>query len=584
MGDIISLLPEHVANQIAAGEVVQRPSSVVKELLENSIDANSRNIIVNIHDAGKSYIQILDDGIGMTRKDAELCFERHATSKIKNANDLFKIKTKGFRGEALASISAVSQVELITKTKNDELGYKINIQASKISNTAEVTSSLGTSVVVKNLFFNIPARRSFLKSNQVEFRHIIDEFHRVALIHNQIHFELNHNNAEIFHLKATSRRQRIVDIFGKKFDERLVPVNEETEILKINGFVQKPEFAKKTKHQQFFFVNDRYIKSPFLNHSILSAFEGLLVQGYKPGYFLFLNVPTEQIDINIHPTKTEVKFEDEHSLYALLKSAVKHSLGQYSVSPTLDFLSDKSMNISNLKENTRPNSPRVSVDYNFNPFSNQIEDKKSFLFNDEPSNTFENSLFDTNEINPTESFQLYNKYIFYQMNNQVYLVNQNRASQRVVYERQIEFIDKSDFKIQKLVNPITLSLDKYQISVLDENNDLLLKYGFEFSYSSNSEVKIISIPDFFINIDVVQFLKTFLEKNKEGLIDAFFILDFITKQIINKYTIKNGRKLLQHEQIELVHNLLSCKEPERTPFGLPTYRKLSENELKKILR
>ena len=584
MGDIISLLPEHVANQIAAGEVVQRPSSVVKELLENSIDANSRNIIVNIQDAGKSYIQILDNGIGMTRKDAELCFERHATSKIKNANDLFKIKTKGFRGEALASISAVSQVELITKTKNDELGYKINIHASKISNTAEVTSSLGTSVVVKNLFFNIPARRSFLKSNQVEFRHIIDEFHRVALIHNQIHFELNHNNAEIFHLKATSQRQRIVDIFGKKFDERLVPVNEETEILKINGFVQKPEFAKKTKHQQFFFVNDRYIKSPFLNHSILSAFEGLLVQGYKPGYFLFLNVPTEQIDINIHPTKTEVKFEDEHSLYALLKSAVKHSLGQYSVSPTLDFLSDKSMNISNLKENTRPNSPRVSVDYNFNPFSNQIEDKKSFLFNDEPSNTFENSLFDTNEINPTESFQLYNKYIFYQMNNQVYLVNQNRASQRVVYERQIELIDKSDFKIQKLANPITLSLDKYQISVLDENNDLLLKYGFEFSYSSNSEVKIISIPDFFINIDVVQFLKTFLEKNKEGLIDAFFILDFITKQIINKYTIKNGRKLLQHEQIELVHNLLSCKEPERTPFGLPTYRKLSENELKKILR
>ena len=584
MGDIISLLPEHVANQIAAGEVVQRPSSVVKELLENSIDANSRNIIVNIQDAGKSYIQILDNGIGMTRKDAELCFERHATSKIKNANDLFKIKTKGFRGEALASISAVSQVELITKTKNDELGYKINIQGSKISKTAEVTSSLGTSVVVKNLFFNIPARRSFLKSNQVEFRHIIDEFHRVALIHNQIHFELNHNNAEIFHLKATSRRQRIVDIFGKKFDERLVPVNEETEILKINGFVQKPEFAKKTKHQQFFFVNDRYIKSPFLNHSILSAFEGLLVQGYKPGYFLFLNVPTEQIDINIHPTKTEVKFEDEHSLYALLKSAVKHSLGQYSVSPTLDFLSDKSMNISNLKENTRPNSPRVSVDYNFNPFSNQIEDKKSFLFNDEPSNTFENSLFDTNEIIPTESFQLYNKYIFYQMNNQVYLVNQNRASQRVVYERQIEFIDKSDFKIQKLANPITLSLDKYQISVLDENNDLLLKYGFEFSYSSNSEVKIISIPDFFINIDVVQFLKTLLEKNKEGLIDAFFILDFITKQIINKYTIKNGRKLLQHEQIELVHNLLSCKEPERTPFGLPTYRKLSENELKKILR
>lgn len=584
MGDIISLLPEHVANQIAAGEVVQRPSSVVKELLENSIDANSRNIIVNIQDAGKSYIQILDNGIGMTRKDAELCFERHATSKIKNANDLFKIKTKGFRGEALASISAVSQVELITKTKNDELGYKINIQASKISNTAEVTSSLGTSVVVKNLFFNIPARRSFLKSNQVEFRHIIDEFHRVALIHNQIHFELNHNNAEIFHLNATSRRQRIVDIFGKKFDERLVPVNEETEILKINGFVQKPEFAKKTKHQQFFFVNDRYIKSPFLNHSILSAFEGLLVQGYKPGYFLFLNVPTEQIDINIHPTKTEVKFEDEHSLYALLKSAVKHSLGQYSVSPTLDFLSDKSMNISNLKENTRPNSPRVSVDHNFNPFSNQIEDKKSFLFNDEPSNTFENSLFDTNEIIPTESFQLYNKYIFYQMNNQVYLVNQNRASQRVVYERQIEFIDKSDFKIQKLANPITLSLDKYQISVLDENNDLLLKYGFEFSYSSNSEVKIISIPDFFINIDVVQFLKTLLEKNKEGLIDAFFILDFITKQIINKYTIKNGRKLLQHEQIELVHNLLSCKEPERTPFGLPTYRKLSENELKKILR
>ncbi|PIX05903.1 MAG: DNA mismatch repair protein MutL, partial [Flavobacteriales bacterium CG_4_8_14_3_um_filter_35_10] len=331
MTDIIHLLPDHVANQIAAGEVVQRPASVVKELLENAIDAHATHIKLLVKDAGKILIQVIDNGFGMSPTDARLAFERHATSKINCAEDLFNLHTKGFRGEALASIAAIAHVELKTKTDNQELGTQITIEGSKVMSQEVISNPTGTSIAVKNLFYNIPARRNFLKSNSIETLHIIDEFQRAALAHPDIAFSFYHNDSNVYQLAAGNFRQRIVNVFGKKTNEKLVPITEETELVSITGFIAKPEFAKKKRGEQFFFANNRFIKSNYLNHAITSAFEGLLGSGYHPTYFLYLNVPPNQIDINIHPTKTEVKFENEQSIYAIIKSTIKHSLGQYQV-------------------------------------------------------------------------------------------------------------------------------------------------------------------------------------------------------------------------------------------------------------
>lgn len=359
MTDIIHLLPDHVANQIAAGEVIQRPASAVKELLENAIDAGASQIKLIIKDAGKTLVQVIDNGIGMSVTDARLAFERHATSKINVAEDLFKLKTKGFRGEALASIAAIAHVELITKRPVDELGTEIRIEGSKVTYQEPCVTADGTSIAMKNLFFNIPARRNFLKSENIEMRHILDEFHRVALAHPNVHFYLYNNSSELFNLPATHFRQRIVHLFGGKTDEKLVPVNEETQILKISGFVIKPEYIRKSKSMQFLMVNQRFVKSRYLNHAIANAYSGLIDHQQQPEYFIQLEIDPSHIDINIHPTKTEVKFEDEHSIYALLKSAVKHSLGQFNVAPTLDFNRDASLDTPYAYKDKTPTFPKV---------------------------------------------------------------------------------------------------------------------------------------------------------------------------------------------------------------------------------
>lgn len=368
MSSIIRLLPDHVANQIAAGEVVQRPASVVKELLENAVDAGATVIKLVIKDAGKTLIQVIDNGKGMNETDARLCFERHATSKISIAEDLFKLQTKGFRGEALASIAAIAHVELKTKQADAELGTHVIIEGSKIVSQDVAVVPDGTSFIVKNLFYNIPARRNFLKSDTVEFRHVIDEFERVALAHNNIQFVLINNGSEMFNLLASNYRQRIVNVFGGKTNEKLVPVQETTEIIEIQGFVAKPEYAKKSRGEQFFFVNDRFIKSGYLHHAVTAAFEGLLKEGTHPSYFLYLTLPPNSIDINIHPTKTEIKFDDEHALYAILRATVKHSLGQFQVAPVLDFQRDETLDTPYALENTKSVEPTVQVDAGFNPF------------------------------------------------------------------------------------------------------------------------------------------------------------------------------------------------------------------------
>ena len=371
MSSIIQLLPDHVANQIAAGEVVQRPASVVKELLENAVDAKASDIKLIVKDAGKVLVQVIDNGNGMNVTDARLCFERHATSKIRNAEDLFSIHTKGFRGEALASIAAIAHVEMKTKQENDELGTHIVIEGSKFVSQDPSVLPKGTSFAVKNLFFNIPARRNFLKSDTVEFRHIIDEFQRVVLAHPSISFTLIHNGSELFNLPKTNSRQRIVNVFSGKTNEKLVPMEEHTEIVTIQGFVSKPEFAKKNRSEQFFFVNDRFIKSGYLHHAIINAYDGLLKDTSQPSYFIYLNVPPNTIDINIHPTKTEIKFDDEQALYAILRATVKHSLGQFNIVPSLDFERDPNLDTPYEYQNKSAETPTVQFDRTFNPFQDE---------------------------------------------------------------------------------------------------------------------------------------------------------------------------------------------------------------------
>jgi DNA mismatch repair protein MutL len=378
MSDIIQLLPDSVANQIAAGEVVQRPASAVKELMENALDAGSTLIKLIVKDAGKTLIQVIDNGSGMSETDARLSFERHATSKIRKAEDLFSIRTMGFRGEALASIAAIAQVELKTKKADKELGVCIEIEGSEVKNQEACNAPCGTSICVKNLFYNIPARRNFLKTDSVELRHIIDEFQRVAIPNPQVAFTFHSNTTEIFHLEAGTLKQRLIGIFGTSYNSRLVPVEEDTGVVTIKGFVTKPEFAKKTRGEQFFFLNKRFIKSPYLHHAVQSAFEQLLPADSFASYFLMLEVDPKTIDINIHPTKTEVKFEDEKLIYAFLRSAVKKSLGQFNISPSLDF--DQEAHLYNMPLKPADGiyrQPTITVDPNFNPFKNDKSDAAS---------------------------------------------------------------------------------------------------------------------------------------------------------------------------------------------------------------
>jgi DNA mismatch repair protein MutL len=582
MSDVIRLLPDHVANQIAAGEVVQRPASVVKELLENAIDAGASRISLIVKDAGKAHIQVVDNGKGMSENDARMCFERHATSKIQKADDLFNLSTKGFRGEAMASIAAVSQVQLITKTKDDELGVRIDIEGSEVTQQQRATAAQGTSVTVKNLFFNIPARRNFLKSAQVEFRHITDEFHRVALVHHDIHFELFHNGSEVFQLPITSLRQRIVHVFGSKFDERLVPVSETTELVTISGFVLKPDFAKKSRHQQFFFVNNRFVKSGYLHHAVLASFEGLLSQNFQPGYFLYLNVPPSQLDINIHPTKTEVKFEDEHALYAVLRAAIKHSLGQFSIAPVLDFSKDSSFETPYAQHKAAPVAPRVSVDVNFNPFASSTpmrQPKEYASFDNDIIEETPQPLIDMSAEKIKISFQWGQKYLIAPHQNGVLIVHQKRAHERVLYEEFMGVWETENIISQALAIPLALSLDRPSVDAIQMHQKLLEEMGFVLQSAEDDTVEFSSIPEVFAVEDIPHFLQQWLTQTAHGTVHAFSQRDVMARSLASQRSISTGRNMETHEQLELIHKLLLCKEPDRTPEGRATFRVLATHEL-----
>ena len=617
MSGIIQLLPDHVANQIAAGEVVQRPASVVKELVENAVDANATEIKLIIKDAGKTLIQVIDNGKGMNVTDARLCFERHATSKIRHAEDLFALHTKGFRGEALASIAAVAHVELKTKQDQEELGTHIIIEGSKFVSQEVAVLPKGTSFLVKNLFFNIPARRNFLKSDNVELKHIIDEFERVALAHPAIHFVLISNGAEIFNLPSSNYRQRIVNIFGGKTNEKLVPVNEETEIITISGFVGKPEFAKKNRSEQFFLVNDRFIKSSFLHHAVMSAYDGLLKDGNQPSYFLYLQVPTHTIDINIHPTKTEVKFDDEQALYAILRSAVKHSLGMFNVSPVLDFERDATLDTPYAYKDIKSDVPLIQVDSTFNPFVTDTKKSSSssnvssgfsiYKKQDTTSNweslyvglkqdTFEvdNHTFETeeavtsklfdDEVTETKTllYQLNRKYIINSIKSGLLVIHQNRAHQRILYEQFLTNITIHHASSQQLIFPLCLHLGREEVLYLKELQPNLEGLGFAFESIALDEVRIIGLPVQVKESEVVAILNDLIHNLQQNIPeDSFSLSDSIAKFMAKSVAIKSGKTLNEIELSNIVNGLFACKEPNFSPFNQPVFITLTTDELDK---
>lgn len=614
MSSIIQLLPDHVANQIAAGEVVQRPASVVKELLENAVDAKATDIKLIIKDAGKSLVQVIDNGLGMSVTDARMCFERHATSKIRQAEDLFSLHTKGFRGEALASIAAIAHMEMKTKQDQEELGTHIVIEGSKFISQEVAVLPKGTSFAVKNLFFNIPARRNFLKSDTVEFRHVMDEFQRVALAHPNIHFTFYHNGSEMYNLPISNFRQRIVGIFSGKTNEKLVPVNEETEIISIQGFVCKPEFAKKNRGEQFFFVNDRFIKSGYLHHAVMAAYDGLLKDGSQPSYFLYLQVPPNTIDINIHPTKTEIKFDDEQALYAILRASIKHSLGQFNVAPILDFDRDANLDTPYHYKDLEGETPTIQVDGTFNPFtddktnqhysksgsasspgsgsysgySKRVEPTASWeslyvgLETDSIESspfTFENeevtsSLFNDEDVDQViqKTYQIHKKYIVSPIKSGMVIVDQQRAHQRILYEQFLLNMTVNQASSQQLLFPLNLFYTSVEMELIEELKPSLETTGFVFEDVQTDHVVISGIPVNITESEVSLVIEQLLSDLQDGIpASSYSQNDTIAKSMAKSLAVKTGSYLTEKEQDNLVNGLFACKDPNISPFQKPTF-------------
>jgi DNA mismatch repair protein MutL len=609
---IIQLLPDHVANQIAAGEVVQRPASVVKELLENAVDAKASDIKLIVKEAGKTLVQVIDNGLGMNTTDSRLCFERHATSKIRQAEDLFDLHTKGFRGEALASIAAIAHVEMKTKQDQEELGNHIVVEGSKLITQDVAVLPKGTSFAVKNLFFNIPARRNFLKSETVEFRHVMDEFQRVALAHPSISFTLIHNGSELYNLPSSNFRQRIVAIFGGKTNEKLVPVLEDTELVKIAGFVGKPEYAKKNRGEQFFFVNDRYIKSAYLHHAIMNAYEGLLKEGNQPSYFLYLQVPPHTIDINIHPTKTEIKFDDEHSLYAILRSAVKHSLGQFNVAPILDFERDSNLDTPYQYKDKEVDFPTIQVNSGFNPFATEKPSKSLSSFGSYKNETTQSNweslyvglkqdteeiasfsfeseevtgkLFDENavETSTNSTYQIHKKYIVSTIKSGMLVINQKRAHQRILYEQFLTNITIQKAASQQLIFPLELYFSSDEMQLLSELRLTLENTGFVFDAFNSDSVQISGLPVLMSESEVSIVLEELISNLQNEVPESSFSQsDTIAKSMAKSLAVKTGTYLTEKEQENLVNSLFACKEPNVSPFQKPTFITLTVDDLDK---
>jgi DNA mismatch repair protein MutL len=612
MSDIIQLLPDSVANQIAAGEVVQRPASAVKELVENAIDAGADKIQLIIKDAGKSLIQVIDNGCGMSMTDARMSFERHATSKIKKAEDLFAIRTMGFRGEAMASIAAIAQVELKSRRHEDELGTHIVIEGSEVLSQQACSCNTGTSISVKNLFYNTPARRNFLKSNPVEMRHIIDEFQRIALANPQIFFTLHHDGQEVYHLPSAILKQRIVHLLGNNYNQRLVPVEEDTTIIKLHGFVGKPEFARKTRGEQFFFVNNRFIRDAYLNHAVLTAFEELLPDDTFPLYVLFIDIDPSKIDINVHPTKTEIKYQDEKSIYAIIRSAVKRSLGRYNITPSLDF--DQENSIEHLitpKPFEEIVAPTIAFNPDFNPFTDKKTDRElPFLRNTGESRasslipknwdtlyeiskreeTTQQDLHvekliavDEQEISKSSErqfFQVHNRFIMSQIKSGFMLINQQAAHERILYERFLQQLQTQSGVSQQSLFPQSVTLNGADFELLKELLPDIRALGFDIREFGKNTVVVEGIPAELSNVDEHELLEHLLEgfKNNQAIL-KLDKRDNLARSLARNGAIKTGTKLSSEEMNLLTDQLFACQMPNLALNGKPVITTFTMNEL-----
>ena len=588
---IIKLLPDSVANQIAAGEVVQRPSSVVKELLENSIDSGAKTIKLIIKDAGKTLIQVIDDGVGMNKEDLRKCFFRHTTSKIRNSIDLFSLKTMGFRGEALSSIASVSHMSIVSnQDSSNSLGFEIKLNSGEEKSLIEVVSSKGTSISVKNLFFNIPARRNFLKSDNVELKHIIDEFHRVALINYDVNFIFTNNNNEIFNLSKSIFKERIIRIFGKSSKQKLIPINEETEIAKISGFVFKPEFSRKTRSTQFFFVNNRFIRNSHLNHAVKTAYEGLIQDNLYPSYFLRIKVPLNSIDVNIHPNKTEIKFDNDQSIYAILKSSIKHSLGQFNITPTIDFDNNINLNTPYSYKNKEVSIPKVDYNQAFNPFENLtkpvlVKTKDFDLKNLDESNNQDqiNNELELLKTNSFPAFQLKSKYIITKTSSGIIIIDQKRAHQRILYENFLKELSNKVNPIQTLLFPIKLDFNSEEIRMLKLIEAPLIHLGFKFNSFGEEVIEISGIHPFLNQSHILELFQEFLRNKDYGQDNATHTLNDLIAKLLSKYSsISSNETINVKLQESLVNDLFACKDPNVSPFGKLIFKLISLEEIIKI--
>jgi DNA mismatch repair protein MutL len=576
--DIIQLLPNHVANQIAAGEVIQRPASAVKEMLENALDAGGSEIKLYVKDAGKTLLQVVDNGCGMSETDVRMCFERHATSKIKSADDLFAIQTMGFRGEAMASIAAIAHVEANTKLTTNELGSHLVIEGSEIREHTDCATANGTSIKVKNLFYNVPARRNFLKSDTVEMRHITEEFTRIALANPEIKMQLFHNNNEIYHLTKGNFRQRIVNIIGGKKNETLVPIEEETSVVKLNGFIGKPESAKRTRGEQYFFVNGRFIKNHYLHHAVGKAFEDLIPSNYFPSYFINLQIDPKLIDINIHPTKTEIKFEDEQAIYAIMRACVKRSLGQYNIAPTLDFSQEISLNISQSMSTSTIKEPQIKVDSSYNPFGKADD----FRINEQPiSQEIQVKTQLEVENNTSDVMQIGNKYIAFTTAEGMVLLHQRRAHKRILFEYFSTVLSKNKGQSQQLLFPKEIHLNKKDITIIKQLKVDLLSVGFSFEIQENDSIAILGIPAECQEENLQFVIESLIEqhKNNEQLQTAQH--NDLANSLANSLAINEQKKLSTQEMLTLKTELLKCSTPSVCPLGKATLINLQTADLEK---
>ncbi len=610
MTDVIQLLPDAIANQIAAGEVIQRPASVVKELMENALDAGATNIKLLVKDAGKALIQVIDNGAGMSETDARMSFERHATSKIRDAKDLFEIRTMGFRGEALASIAAVAQVEMRTRRQVDELGTRIVIEGSEVKTHEACQCPTGTNLSVKNLFYNVPARRNFLKNNSVELRHILDEFQRIAIAYPEIHFSFHHNNTEIFHLPAGNLRQRITGVFGNHANKKLVPVAEYTDTVNIQGFVGKPEFAKKTRGEQLFYVNRRFIKSGYLHHAIMSAYEDLLPPDTFPLYVIFIEIDPAQIDINVHPTKQEIKFEDERLIYNYLKVTIRHALGRHSITPTLDF--DEETSLASIRMTQQPQRQ---------PTLNQSTTLPSRGFDQTDSRRQQNNLENWGKLYEglsqgnsdedlprsltiesrwssdekiqedtlsgfaniqTAPYQIHGSYIVSHIKSGFLLIDQQSAHERILYEKYLKILRDRAASTQQTLFPATIELAPAQATILRDILTEINLLGFDIQEFGGNTFLIHGVPpELASNANETTIIESLLEQYRNNLELKLPARENIARAMARSAAIKRGQNLTPEEMQSLIDRLFACELPYKSPAGRNCFLTFELDELEK---